>query len=250
MLISFPSTPPAPSQNLGTIDIDASDNETPQAGPSKIVECRSSDDDSSDAVSVSEEHVPTHDSPFQESSYVVPNPPEVPQANPSSDDNDDFEPPPASAEEINRSRCRSASSSDEEGETAPVIKTRPLISRANYEDVEMSRVDASEPAAGSGFTTNNMTIHDEASDGEEDDKDIEEHSMSNREVKEHREALSSLKSLGNPRVPCPCSETPPPIPPSAVVIKTQIGRTVNAPRRPGSSTAVIPTMRPSSGLLC
>ncbi|KAL0062717.1 hypothetical protein AAF712_010412 [Marasmius tenuissimus] len=291
-----PSTPPAPSQHLGTIDVDASDddnNDTVQAGPSRVVECGSSDDDSSDAVSASEEHVPTHDSSSRDSSYVVPDPPEDPQAGASSSDDNDFEPPPASAEEINRfvlsqrlgdimptpifppthrrprirhpvspnhqhwgprSRRRSTSSSsdvdsDEEGETAPSLQTRPLISRADYEDVEMSGVEASEPSDDGGFATNNMAIEDEAGDGEEDDKDIEEHSMSSREVKERREALSALKNLGNPRVPRPRSETPPPIPPSAAVIKTRIGRTVNAPRRLGSSTAVIPTMRPSSGPL-
>ncbi|KAJ8089751.1 hypothetical protein PM082_018327 [Marasmius tenuissimus] len=288
--------PSTPSQNLGIIDIDASDdnnNHPVPAGPSRVVEGGNTDDDSSDAFSVSEDHVSAHDLQSRDSSYVVPDPPEDPQAVASSSDDDDFEPPPVPAEEINRfvlsqrledimptpifppshhrprirhpvspnhkhwgprSRRRSASSSsdtdsDEEGETASSIQTRPLISRTGHEDIEMFVVDASEPSADGGFTTNNMAIEDEAGDGEEDDQDIEEHSMSSREVKERREALSSLKSLGNPRVPRPRSETPPPIPPSAAVIKTRIGRTVNAPRRPGTSTAVIPTMRPSSGPL-
>ncbi|KAJ8089843.1 hypothetical protein PM082_018419 [Marasmius tenuissimus] len=302
-----PSTPPAPSQNLGTIDIDASDDDddnTVQAGPSRVVEGGNADDGSSDAVSVSEDHVSAHDLQSRESSYVVPDPPEDPQAASSSDD--DFEPPPAPAEAINRfvlsqqlgdimptpifppthrrprirhpvspnhqhwgprSRRQSASSSsdgdsDEEGEAAPVFPSRPLISRSDYQDDDMNtfRNVVSTRAAGSHQTAqlaadseatvqNNVVTDNEDDEGDEDDKDIEEHSMSSREVKERREALSSLKNLGNPRVPRPRSETPPPIPPSAAVIKTRIGRTVNAPRRLGSSTAVIPTMRPSSGPL-
>ncbi|KAJ8089827.1 hypothetical protein PM082_018403 [Marasmius tenuissimus] len=227
-----PSTPPAPSQNFGIIDIDASDDDDFEPPPVPAEEIN--------RFVLSQRLGDIMPTPIFSPSHRRPR-----IRHPVSPNHKHWGP---------RSRRRFASSSsdadsDEEGETAPVIKTRPLISRANYEDVEMSVVNASEPAAGSGFDTNTMTIDDEAGDGEEDDKDIEEHSMSSREVKERREALSSLKSLGNPRVPRPRSETPPPIPPSAAVIKTRIGRTVNAPRRPGSSTAVIPTMRPSSGPL-
>ncbi|KAJ8091343.1 hypothetical protein PM082_015061 [Marasmius tenuissimus] len=295
-----PSTPLAPSQNLGIINIDASDNDndnTVLAGPSRVIAGGNTDDDSSNADSASEDHVSAQVLQSQESSYVVPDPPKDPQASASSLDVDYFEPPPAPVEEINRfvlsqrlgdimptlifppthcrprirhpvspnhqhwgpqSRCRSASSSsdgnsDEEGEVAPVIPSRPLISRSEYhQDNEININDDSEPLPNSGFAltfcnvistraagshqtaclaadpeaaVQDSMVTNNEDDGGEGDKDIEEHSMSSREVEERREALSTLKNLGNPRVPHPCSETLALIPPSAAVIKTRIGQT-------------------------